>query len=245
MSKGERTITFKCSWCGKEHTQTAGNYNRRLGKTHFCSQSCSSQAYHEESNKIKALKLAKMVECACGCGELIHKYMPRSIAGGIYEVRFKNGHQGRIPNSGQFQVGDKVWSEGTGVQTYCKDCGVILPNRYATRCRECFHEYQKSDMFHPHNYIEGNSHDYSKTFTRKLRRDIRTRDGDKCYLCGGTHTTRALDVHHIDYDKDNSNKGNLIALCIHCHIQTNGNRLYWRYKLTNLMIDKGLVCRHA
>ena len=37
----------------------------------------------------------------------------------------------------------------------------------------------------------------------------------------------AINVHHIDYDKNNSNPNNLIVLCKGCHAKTNFNREYW------------------
>jgi 5-methylcytosine-specific restriction endonuclease McrA len=39
---------------------------------------------------------------------------------------------------------------------------------------------------------------------------------------------RQLDVHHIDYDKDNLSPNNLITLCRRCHVKTNNNRDFWR-----------------
>ena len=39
---------------------------------------------------------------------------------------------------------------------------------------------------------------------------------------------RVLDVHHIDYNKHNCNKENLISLCSQCNTRANGNRAYWQ-----------------
>jgi hypothetical protein len=36
-----------------------------------------------------------------------------------------------------------------------------------------------------------------------------------------------LDIHHIDYDKNNLQENNLISLCQKCHGKTNFNREYW------------------
>lgn len=38
---------------------------------------------------------------------------------------------------------------------------------------------------------------------------------------------KKLNIHHIDYNKNNSNPNNLISLCVNCHMITNGNRKYW------------------
>lgn len=39
------------------------------------------------------------------------------------------------------------------------------------------------------------------------------------------------ELHHIDYNKQNDNKENLIFLCISCHRKTNYNRNHWKNKL--------------
>jgi 5-methylcytosine-specific restriction endonuclease McrA len=70
---------------------------------------------------------------------------------------------------------------------------------------------------------------YSSDWTGSLRESIRTRDNLICQECGvhQDELERRLDVHHIDYNKENCNPSNLISLCRICHILTNGNRTYW------------------
>jgi 5-methylcytosine-specific restriction endonuclease McrA len=67
-------------------------------------------------------------------------------------------------------------------------------------------------------------------FTGKLKLKIRTRDGFKCKECGISELElgRKLDVHHIDYNKENYHKSNLISLCNSCHTKTNFNRKQWK-----------------
>lgn len=83
-------------------------------------------------------------------------------------------------------------------------------------------------------------HDRS-IFTEQLKDEIRARDNHKCRLCFRTQEENItligskLDVHHIDYDKKNCNKDNLISLCKFCHSRTNFNRKYWKeYFLTTV-----------
>ena len=63
-----------------------------------------------------------------------------------------------------------------------------------------------------------------------IRKQIRKRDNYICQICSKTQkqNNRALDVHHIDYDKKNNKEGNLITLCQSCHMKTNANRNYWK-----------------
>lgn len=69
---------------------------------------------------------------------------------------------------------------------------------------------------------------YGPKFNDELKDAVRARDGYCCQLCGKEQGDRALDVHHIDYDKHNNNLSNLISLCQHCHRMTNHKRRRWR-----------------
>lgn len=63
---------------------------------------------------------------------------------------------------------------------------------------------------------------YSPEFNDKLKEEIRARDGYRCRECGSPQDewTQPLPVHHIDEDKLNTNKENLITLCPICHGRT-------------------------
>lgn len=70
---------------------------------------------------------------------------------------------------------------------------------------------------------------YPDEWDDKLREIIRERDNYICQECGvhQEEIGRKLDIHHIDYNKENCNLKNLISLCRICHIKTNSNRKYW------------------
>lgn len=70
---------------------------------------------------------------------------------------------------------------------------------------------------------------YSFDWTETLKEAIRQRDGYRCQVCCIVQEKliRKLDVHHIDYDKENCDPENLISLCQCCHIKTNYNRSKW------------------
>jgi hypothetical protein len=74
---------------------------------------------------------------------------------------------------------------------------------------------------------------YSGKWTDTLRDSIRQRDDYTCQECGINQDElkgrlKQLDVHHIDYDKDNCNPLNLITLCRSCHTKTSINRDFWK-----------------
>ena len=74
---------------------------------------------------------------------------------------------------------------------------------------------------------------YPDDWNETLKNSIRQRDGYACQECGIHQDElggifKKLDVHHIDYDKDNLDPENLITLCKSCHSKTNANREYWK-----------------
>jgi formylmethanofuran dehydrogenase subunit E len=76
---------------------------------------------------------------------------------------------------------------------------------------------------------------YSIDWKISLRISIRERDKYICKICGEKQGDRAFSIHHIDYNKLNSNPKNLITLCAKCHTKTNFNRNYWKKYFINLI----------
>lgn len=64
---------------------------------------------------------------------------------------------------------------------------------------------------------------------------IRSRDKNRCRLCGSKDSEQPLHVHHIDYDKNNCAGSNLVTLCATCHGLTNHNRELWRARLVSII----------
>ena len=71
---------------------------------------------------------------------------------------------------------------------------------------------------------------YAWTFNAELKEEVRRRDGYKCQVCGvpETECRGKLPVHHVNYDKKNSDPLNLVALCPSCHSRTNIRRDHWQ-----------------
>ena len=70
---------------------------------------------------------------------------------------------------------------------------------------------------------------YPVIFNRELKELIRQRDNFQCQLCGMPECENIfkLDIHHIDYDKNNCLPSNLIALCKKCNAIANHGRTKW------------------
>lgn len=98
------------------------------------------------------------------------------------------------------------------------------------------------------NWIDGRSwNKYPKEFNNKLRLEVKTRDNHQCKHCSMTEEehikkyNRVLHVHHIDYNKQNCDKHNLITTCLKCNVQANTNRDYWRKFYNNLIKEINLL----
>lgn len=96
-------------------------------------------------------------------------------------------------------------------------------------------------------YVHGEGYEpYSKEFNTKLKAEIRARDNYKCQGEGCSITQeehfimygRDIEVHHIDYNKQDCNEKNLITLCKQCNIRANFNRQYWQDYFTKLIRNK-------
>ena len=128
----------------------------------------------------------------------------------------------------------------------CINCDKIISYK-ATRCGSCSQmghivssnarkkmgKGQKNRFKNPKNHWNwqgGKSFEpYPLGWNNTFKEQIRYRDKYKCQLCGchEVECNRKLDVHHIDYDKENLNPNNLISLCKFCHMKTNWNREYY------------------
>jgi hypothetical protein len=86
---------------------------------------------------------------------------------------------------------------------------------------------------HP-NWLGGISNgEYPFDFSKSLKNKIKNRDNFHCKICD--KKTNKLAIHHIDYNKQNTNEENLISLCYKCHSITNYNRNEWELFLSNII----------
>ena len=123
---------------------------------------------------------------------------------------------------------------------YCLACGKEITKGPYDVCNSCAMKNRFKDPRNHPRWNNGSSFEpYPIAWTRKLKKQIRERDNYLCQNqeCNKTQeeNARALDVHHLNYDKDNLNKYNLISLCRSCHAITNSNRDYWYAYFTYIM----------
>jgi len=126
----------------------------------------------------------------------------------------------------------------------CIDCKKQFKNSSdytERRCWSCYTKWSKIPQNNA-NWHGGISKEGYFKFNKELKLIIRTRDSFKCQNCGMSEKEhlniykKVLDVHHIDYNKKNCSKKNLIALCHQCNIRANYNRNYWKLFYNSKMI---------
>ena len=91
------------------------------------------------------------------------------------------------------------------------------------------------------NWQDGISFEpYSPEFNKEKKTLILERDNYTCQNPNCEHLSEGLDVHHIDFNKQNNNPENLITLGTSCHSKTNGknSRQYWTEFYQNIMKGK-------
>lgn len=69
---------------------------------------------------------------------------------------------------------------------------------------------------------------YTYEFIKFLRKQIRQECKYICALCSRECLGKSGHVHHIDYDRENNIRENLILLCSRCHGRTHVDRESWR-----------------
>ena len=80
---------------------------------------------------------------------------------------------------------------------------------------------------------------YSPLFTNKLKDEIKKLDKYKCRNPQCNNVSKVLTIHHMDYNKRNNKKDNLITLCKSCNSRANGDRIYW-YNFYFPLINYGI-----
>jgi 5-methylcytosine-specific restriction endonuclease McrA len=79
--------------------------------------------------------------------------------------------------------------------------------------------------------------EYGQKFNYTLKETIRDRDNRRCRLCGcpEIELETKLSIHHIDENKRNNNRNNLISLCKECHGKIHWSKDDWANHLRDLI----------
>lgn len=198
--------------------------------------------HHSEESKEKMRQKAK--------GRLVSVETRKKISRALMGRRCTPETRSKISRSHKGM--DKSWLRGPRKQRLiriCPFCGVrqeYLPweaRLYRGFCSlEHWYAFLKANPSAHPNWRGGISREpYDFGFDEELKEEIRSRDGYTCQLCGetggGAKDGRDLAVHHIDYDKSNSSRDNLISLCARCNSRVNFSRAKWEESFLRREID--------
>ena len=90
-------------------------------------------------------------------------------------------------------------------------------------CRSAWRTRRFSGENNP-AYIHGQGERPYPLSYRKIRNVIKERDGYSCQRCGKEEIDVSHHIHHIDFDKRNTDADNLITLCPSCHAYITAKR---------------------
>lgn len=220
---------MKCVICKKEFYPNKDQYYRvKKGKVIVCSKNCQ--------NKRVSIIMTKPFNTYCKVCNKLLKRSPSAI---------KN--RKNIYCSKQCQGEAKHYANGKDIK--CAYCGKnikrsnfrLVKTKQHFCSAECQHKLIKPPLMvginHPRWLGGFNRRGYPREeWNNTLKLSIRQRDNFKCKICGVPEEEcfTKLDIHHIDYDKNNNNPNNLIALCHSCHSKTGSKRDYWIKELSVL-----------
>ncbi len=236
--------THKCKECDKEFYRVPGHAKRaKVGL--FCSRKCFDKWEKGENNPTYA---GGKIECTCEACGTVFLVKPSRLK--------KSSNAGKFCSykcRGRSMEGENHHAYATDrVVVSCEVCGKTrsLAPSHAKGVRFCSRECQgiakRAENSGQKNgrYVHGQADlPYPMGFTTRLKRHVRDRHDGKCALCGSDEVgngKRAMDVHHIDYNKENLDQWNLVPLCRVCHGKMHGSapsRKEWSAKLLRLLDD--------
>jgi len=211
-----------CLFCGKEF-ETYQDEDK-----HFCSVTCAVK-YRGEKSKHPCEVCGKLTHNKHFCSRKCRGLADRGENNPIHKVSKERLSQHFIEMWDRFGPQIKVTHHHFPI-------GEANPARINPPAGELNPRWQGGISFEP----------YSSDFNDGLKEQIRDRDNHICQLCGMTEIEHVevygekLSVHHIDYDKKNSNETNLISLCRNCNSKVNANRNHWQEFFENKIAPKYL-----
>ena len=209
-----------CKVCGKTFTVTR---KKRYDTARFCSKACHGiwrgEFQQGENNPVWRGGNIKKECMVCKStfttdpSRSYRKCCSRSCAG-IF----------RTANRERYYI-DCAWCD----KAFEVPCHRMKTARFcSTYCYQC---WSSKNLNGPNSANWRGGHvpePYGIEFNVVLKNEIRLRDKYSCQLCEAPEIKRVHDCHHIDYDKQNNAKSNLIFLCRRCHSRTRAGRSSWQ-----------------
>ena len=184
------------SFYGKTHSEGTKKKISEAKKGKRCSPNTEFKKGHKQSKEIR---------------EKISEYNRNNGNSGMFK-------KGQVPKI-KFEIGNIPWNKGKTLSKKHIDNLSVSHKGQVSWSKGKSLDYMKGEK--NWNWNGGSSDKgYPDDWTEKLRETVRIRDNYMCQKCGIYQDEQRykLSVHHIDFDKTNSDLNNLITYCIKCHI---------------------------
>ncbi len=247
MSETRQSPSKPCMTCGKPVTRVPSKLKGNV----YCSRECSRQAQFRTETRAcencgkSVTRVAchfrrhEHIYCSIQCCNKSRKGKPHPDP--EHGKKMRELYKGQKPspqclaavskaNSGRLRDPKVQAKMQAGVRKYYETHPGPNKDRYSS----LNYNWRGGIAFEP----------YSEEFNSVLKATVRTRDSHQCQLCEMSEAQHWLEhfslllVHHIDYNKQNSDISNLITLCKKCHGKTNGSREYYTQMLSRLVISR-------
>lgn len=246
IKKDKRTLC-NCAHCGKQFIIL----KTKIKKANFCSKKCFYIYIKVPENRKKynykiATELSRIGKNYCQCGRLKCKNaklcsycVPHINHFKILKGKNNHNYKKDKKHTGTCLICNKEFN----IKTF------TIPNKYCSH--KCNSIAQRTAIAGEKNYRwnPDKKRDYDDGFNKYIKELCRHLYNYQCQICGINEnklykrsknniiSKYKLAIHHIDYDKTNSNLYNLIPLCIKCHHLTNNpyQKQYWMQYLQKKM----------
>lgn len=259
---GSKNLEFKCK---QNHTYITNFYNFKQGSRCYI---CNGKVSGTSKKDIKFIKqYISNFGYICLDNEYKNSYTKLTIIcdkGHTYKTKWTTMQQGyRCPECGGkrrktfkevkeyiekfgYKLLDKEYKN-----SYQNKLNLLCPNnhkikmlwggfQYGNRCRICAYidnGIKITGSNHP-NWT-GDNKEYCYIWTDySFKEYIRNRDNNRCLNPYCNDKTKKLHVHHIDYNKKNCNKSNLITLCNSCNCRANFDREWHKEWYKTIIIHR-------
>lgn len=215
-------IAVNCTICGKSIFRKRGEINEK--NIYFCSRKCWGK-YLSENKSGENWHSWSRIEVQChNCGKTIFRQKKLIESVNLVFCSRKCRIDYFVGENHPLSLKSKVKCFYCGTEILRKKCEIETYDKLFCSM-ECRDAYSRGENHHC--WRGGSSEPYGVEFNERLKIEIRHRDHHLCFLCGKAENGKTHSCHHIDYNKKNNDKSNLVTLCASCHSKTNSNRKYW------------------
>ena len=215
----------ECKVCGNE----LSNYTNKYCSKCWYNFAKGKNAVNYKDGKCCNEKIKYCIDCGKKLSKKADYYNSKrcKLCHNRYLVKSGKTHQ-----KGKFH---SQYKDGRTLKKYFCKCGKEIKYN-VKRCWECYlkwriGKYTKNKHW---NWAGGlNKQGYPIEFNEIIKEYIRGRDNYTCQLCNKIQKQelkdlkKKLSIHHIDYNKQNCDKENLITSCQRCNNKMNFNRDYY------------------